>query len=236
MKKIIANIIFTKRCPFCSEVILPQNDCCKSCFKELPIIKGDVCNKCGMPFEKCLCSKEIREYDGLCAPFYYREKVIDAIHRYKFRDERAIGEFFSKNMAKRINYCFSDKTFHMIVPVPLYKKKLRERGYNQSMLLAKGIGKLINVPVFSFLSKDFDTKPQHLTDASKRAGNVAGVFSIKNPEKVKGKTILLCDDIKTTGFTLSECSRVLKLAGAEKVYCVCAAITGLGIDKESMLK
>ncbi len=236
MKKVIADIIFTKRCPFCGQVILPKNDCCKSCFEELPFVEGEACNKCGLPVTDCLCSREKREYDGLCAPFYYREKVADALQRYKFHGEKVIFEFFAKYMAKRIKYCFSDKTFDMIVPVPLYRKKLKERGYNQSLLLAKEIGRIIKVPVSSALSKDFDTKPQHLTDASKREGNVAGVFSMKEPEQIRGKTILLCDDIKTTGFTLSECAKVLKLNGAEKVCCVCAAITALGIDKDSVLK
>lgn len=236
MKKIIANIIFTKRCPFCGEVILPQNGCCKSCFESLPVIEGKVCSKCGVPITECVCSKDVRTYDGMCAPFYYREEVADAIQRYKFHDEKAICEFFANSMAERIKCCFSDKTFHMIVPVPLYRNKLRERGYNQSMLLAKEIGRILNIPVCDVISKDFDTSPQHFTVASKREGNVAGVFSVRDPESVRGKTILLCDDIKTTGYTLNECTKMLKLWGAEKVYCVCAAITRLGIDKDSLLK
>lgn len=236
MKKIIANIIFTKRCPFCSEVILPYKDCCDRCLEILPVIKGLVCGKCGLPYTECLCSSQTREYDGLCAPFYYRAEVSDAIQRFKFRGEKSIGEFFANSMAERIKYCFPDKTFHMIVPVPLYKKKLRERGYNQSMILARDIGKILKIPVCDIISKDFDTSPQHFTVASKREGNVAGVFSVSDTERVRGKTILLCDDIKTTGCTLNECTKMLKLWGAEKVYCVCAAITQRGIDKDSLLK
>lgn len=236
MKNFIANMIFTKRCPFCGEVILPYNMTCKICPENLPEIKGDICVKCGMPKENCLCSREVREYDGICSPFYYRDKVSDALQRYKFYNERYICDFFAKAMAERIKSCLPDQTFHMIVPVPLYHKKLKLRGYNQSMLLAEEIGRYINVPACSVLTKDFDTAPQHLTDAAKREGNVAGVFSVKDPQKIVGKTILLCDDIKTTGYTLSECAKVLKLWGAEKVYCVCAAITGLGIDKDTPLK
>ncbi len=236
MKELIANIIFTKRCPFCDQVILPRNDCCKSCFDNLPFIEGTACKKCSMPSDKCRCGSEKREYDGMCAPFYYRDEVTEAIHRYKFRGEKAIGAFFAEYMAERIRTCFPDKTFHMIVPVPLYGKKLRERGYNQSMILARKIGAILKIPVSDVISKDFDTAPQHLTAASKREGNVAGVFSVKKREIVRGKTILLCDDIKTTGFTLSECAKVLKMYGAEKVYCVCAAATAPGIDKDSVLK
>ena len=63
MKNILANIIFTKRCPFCGQVILPYNDCCKRCFDILPVIKGSVCSKCGLPFVECSCKRETREYD-----------------------------------------------------------------------------------------------------------------------------------------------------------------------------
>lgn len=236
MKKIIANIIFTKRCPFCGQVILPYNECCKRCFEILPVIKNDVCVKCGLSFSECSCKRETREYDGICAPFYYRDMVSEAVQRFKFRGEKSIGEFFAKEMAQRIKLCFPDKTFHMIVPVPLYKKKLRERGYNQSMVLAKDIGKILKIPVCNVISKDFDTQAQHFTHASKREGNVAGVFSIIDPELVRGKTVLLCDDIKTTGHTLNECTKMLKLWGAEKVYCVCTCITQRSIDKDNQLK
>lgn len=236
MREFAANMIFTKRCPFCGQVILPYNDCCGACLESLPVISGKVCLMCGMAEEKCVCRKEKRVYDGLCAPYYYHDGVSDAIQEFKFHGEKATGSFLAKSMAGRIKECFPDKTFHMITPVPLYRKKLRERGYNQSELLAAEIGKILKIPVCPVLSKDFDTGPQHLTKAADREGNVAGVFSVKDPEAVRGKTILLCDDIKTTGFTLSECAKVLKMCGAKKVYCVCAALTAFGIDKDTMLK
>lgn len=102
----------------------------------------------------------------------------------------------------------------------------KERGYNQSALLARELSALLGVPADCHaLCKSIDTPAQHALKGAERRGNVFGVFEVPAPESVEGKTILLCDDIKTTGATLDECAKTLKLAGAKEVYCVCIAVT-----------
>jgi len=115
----------------------------------------------------------------------------------------------------------------ILVPVPLQKAKLKARGYNQALELAKELGHSLHVlTVSDALIKIKKTKPQMQLNAKERADNLAGAFAIKNPEAVQGKKVFLVDDVYTTGSTMEECARVLKQAGAKQVWGIAIAREG----------
>ena len=109
--------------------------------------------------------------------------------------------------------------------VPMTERAQKKRGYNQSRLLALEISKRLLVPFDTLLVKQCDTKRQHDLTAEERTTNLVGAFGVADGADITGKTVILCDDIKTTGSTLAECVKVLKSCGAKEVYCLCAAIS-----------
>ena len=114
----------------------------------------------------------------------------------------------------------------MIVPVPLHYRRLRQRGFNQASLLARRLGSLLRIPVdYSSLRRTRWTEPQIGLSRNQRAANVKGAFSLKAMEKVKGKGVLLLDDVLTTGETVNQCARVLQDGGAREVVVLTVART-----------
>ena len=110
------------------------------------------------------------------------------------------------------------KVFDRIVPVPLHRKRLRERGFNQAVILARELSKRFDIPLdFISLRREIFTSPQVGLDREERSANVRGAFSATHPERIAGRRILLVDDVYTTGSTLAECARVLIRANAESV-------------------
>lgn len=108
--------------------------------------------------------------------------------------------------------------YHLVVPIPLHRTRLRERGFNQSLLLAKEIGTVWGIPIdYINLQRIRPTEPQINLKGKERIRNVKGAFAVKGEKAFKGKRVLLIDDVYTTGATVSECSKVLKKARAERV-------------------
>lgn len=129
-------------------------------------------------------------------------------------------------MANCVKSDFPRVNFDFICFVPFTKLQKIRRNFNQSELLAEHIAKLLEIPLKDVLIKLFETESQHKKSIRNRSGNVFGVYDVKENADVKGKTVLLVDDIKTTGATLNECAWILKIRGAKEVYCVTAALTG----------
>lgn len=151
-----------------------------------------------------------------------------AIHLLKYSGAERIADRFGFFMAKEIVADEELSTSDMIVPVPLHPARKRERGYNQSELIAGKIGVELRIRnEWHLLERIRQTQTQTLFDAEGRKKNIAGAFSMGKHLKVavKGKNILLIDDVITTGSTIRECARVLKENGAAKVYAASAAIT-----------
>ena len=222
----LLNVLFPRRCAYCGRVISCEDLCCDECADDLPRIKGEVCRKCGREKSDCSCKKAEKFYDGLAAPFYFSGKVRRGIHAYKFRHWRRNAGVFGYEMAKTVSERFSDIKFDYITEVPLTKKSKSERGYNQCELLADEISKHLKTEhKKEVLSKIYETRKQHDISAVFRKGNLSGVFEVNDPAEVEGKTILLVDDVSTTGETLNECAKMLWLHNANAVYCVLAALT-----------
>lgn len=131
----------------------------------------------------------------------------------------------AEDISETVKTDFTDINFDFIDFIPFSKNQNKKRKYNPAGEIAKEMSEILSIPVRNVLTKPFETGTQHISGSFYRQGNVAGAYDIAENANLHGKTVLLVDDIKTTGSTLNECTRVLKIAGADKVYCAVAALT-----------
>ena len=224
--KAFLSAVFPRRCAYCGITVRPDVMCCDDCGVSLPRIEGEICRKCGREKKLCSCKNAEKYYDGLTAPFYFTGNVRKGIHAYKFRHRRGNAEAFGYEMAKTVRKRFDGVDFDYIISVPLTDRSIRERGYNQCELLAVELSKHLGIEYRKgVLLKIYETRKQHTISSVFRKGNLSGVFEVSVPSEVEGKTLLLVDDISTTGETFNECSKMLWLYGAKSVCCVSTALT-----------
>ena len=205
----VMDFFFPRKCPFCGAVV-GKDLLCGDCRKNLPfcneIVKGS-------------------GYGQVTAPLYYKGKVRRAVLAYKFNGKLDGMETFGAMMAA----CAADRysgEFDAVTWVPVSKKRLRKRGFDQARYLAASLCVDWHVAPQETLCKTRDNPPQSgISDYKERRANVIGVYQAVDPANIAGKRFLLIDDIFTTGATLSECVRVLKEAGAADVVCLTLAIT-----------
>lgn len=217
--------LFPRRCAYCGKPVAPDRPSCQKCNSTLPRIKGEICGHCGREKEFCSCDEE-RYFDTLSAPFYYEGCVRKGMSLFKFYRNAKSSRAFGDEMAQTVRERLPDIQFDFIVSVPMTEKHKKERGYDQCELLASEISREIGIPYKSeIITKIFETEKQHGLKFYLRKGNLTGAFDIENRDEVNGKTILLCDDISTSGETLNECAKMLWLCGAKEIHCVVAALT-----------
>lgn len=225
IKDFILWFVLTKHCRYCNALVTKDEDLCADCRENLPRISGERCKFCGAGKERCTCKKHHMKYDGITAPFYYEKGIQESLKLLKFNNKSHLAMALAEDMAKCIQKDFNGVKFDFICFVPFSNLQKLERNYNQSELLAERLSQFLKIPVKNVLVKLFDVKTQHDMANQQRKGNVHGIYDVKNDFDVRGKTILLIDDIMTTGETLNNCALILKIRGAEKVYCATAAIT-----------
>ena len=206
----------------CGAVIEPQADYCEGCRDTMPFITGERCENCGEALKTCTCRKHRFHYQSVIAPFYYEGGAKRAVLKLKQYPVYALP--LAKECKSVIEMCYGSEAFDFVCCVPMHPKKQRQSGFNQSEALAREIAKQIGVPFVPALKALFETKPQHSLGNRLRAGNVRGVYDVMEECQVKNKSVLLVDDIKTSGATLNECALMLQLNGARSVRCVVAAI------------
>ncbi|MDD5289104.1 MAG: ComF family protein [Dehalococcoidales bacterium] len=228
------DLLFPKFCVGCGK----EGDfICSSCQASLPCIEPPVCTKCGKPqinfqaspgvnpatvlrMNEVFCSSCIgweADIDGIRSPFRFEGVIRKAIHAFKYNNLRAITGRLAKLLS---DYLIANPIrCDVLTPVPLHDKRLRERGYNQSCLLAKELGRLTGIPVSdSCLVRHHYNLPQARTaNVEERRQNVVGVFACQNDD-LRGKKVLLIDDVTTSGATLNACASVLKTAEAMSVW------------------
>ncbi|MDD6729025.1 MAG: phosphoribosyltransferase family protein [Eubacteriales bacterium] len=222
--------VIPKRCELCGEVVEVKETVCPDC-KNPPRIAPPVCEKCGCSKADCIC-KNKNEFKRIVAPYYYTDKIVAAVHRFKDGNMEFLAKRFILDMTKCVKENYGDISFDAVTFVPMRFWDEFKRGYNQSELLAKGIADNIDVPIMKLLAKTERTKPQKAQSERQRKVNVFGVFDVTDKDFVQDKTILLVDDVKTTGSTLNECAKMLKIYGAKEVYCVSLAIVKHKKDKK----
>ncbi|HSV94407.1 MAG TPA: ComF family protein [Spirochaetia bacterium] len=213
----LIDFLFPKKCVGCD---VYGKDLCNKCFRELSIADDQICPECGeesaMGWTHPRCKKELG-MDGLIVIYDYQDevskKVIDGI---KFD--------FNKNLIKDLlkNFRFeTGEKFDYLVPVPLHFYRENWRGFNQAEETALVVGKRMKIRVFDVLVRKRRTKQQSLIlDRKEREKNVKGAFEVsrENNKALKGKKVLLVDDVFTSGADMRECTKILKKAGVEIVW------------------
>lgn len=232
IKDFVLWLVFTKHCRYCNKLITKNEDLCEDCKESLPRIEGERCNFCGAGKERCACKKHRMKHDGITAPFYYEGGIKESLKLLKFNNKSHLAFTLAEDIAKSVQKDFEGVQFDFICFVPFSNMQKLERNYNQSELLAEHLSERLKIPVKNALVKLFDVKTQHDMANQSRKGNVHGIYDVKYGFSVTGKTILLVDDIMTTGETLNNCAVILKIRGAEKVYCATAAITAKKTKKK----
>ncbi len=221
----LINLLFPPYCPICGKSILDEDGAgfCKDCISLMIPINEPCCPGCSTPYPSASfghfcqeCSERERYYDLGRSLFIYHGKIKEAVHLFKYGGRRSLINSFEELIPRKIPAPLGK--YDLVIPVPLHIRKLRKRGFNQSLLIARTVGKLWDIEVDPFILKKIkDTPPQTELSYDERVINVKGAFSVNNPERILKKNILIVDDVFTTGSTIRECARELKRSGAKRV-------------------
>lgn len=205
----IKTLLFPERCPYCGALIEAEEIACASCMAELRRKHQAILGGAG----GCPC----------VSSFVYGGKVRRMLLRVKYRNRVQYIPQVAAIMADDIRHAYRTVRFDTVTAVPMHRRDLKARGYNQSELIARAISEKLSVPYLDTLQKVKQTpKQQHLT-YSERRKNLRGAFALIDKETVSGKQILLIDDIITSGSTLSACCKVLNKAAPALICCATVA-------------
>jgi ComF family protein len=243
MFALLIDIIYPPRCAVCGQFLwqgpLTRDRrsgwfCC-ACMADFRPVASPLCPICGQPFpseggddhlcEDCMTNRPF--YKAACAPYRYEGAMMSGIHRLKYGSKSFVADALGPLLASFAQERFIGSRPDLIMPVPLHPRRLRERGFNQSLLLARHVSRTLEIDLDRLSLRRVRYTPSQASLAKKdRQLNVRGAFQFEQTGAVRGKTVLLVDDVVTTGNTLNECARVLKEAGAQTVFGLSLARTG----------
>jgi ComF family protein len=237
--KALLDLIYPPRCLVCEDFLLepgasPEfpDGICAACGQGFVRNEGPKCSICGRPFpagtrpdhwcEGCL--RKPPNYEGLDAPYAYEGTLATAILRFKYGGMARAAAVLGPLLADFAVGWLKDESDPVVMPVPLHSKRLRQRGFNQSLLLARHVAARLSTGLdYVSLKRLKHTPPQAGLNREERRKNMKGAFVLERSQAVEGRTILLVDDVATTGETLNECARILKKAGSGRVLCLVLA-------------
>jgi len=225
--KTFVSFLFPSQCHCCERFLEEgQQGICPDCLLRIRWIEPPFCTICGVPFlsgeiknHPCgTCVTQKKYYTIARAIGHYDGPLREAIHRWKYEEKNYLTTFFGEKMAEGFHHYWDPTFFDLLIPVPLYPQRLRERGFNQALLLVKELSQRTGIPYQSgLLQKERATIPQIDLNGTEREKGVKGSFHVERKEDVEGKKILLVDDVYTTGATVNECSKVLLKAETDRV-------------------
>ncbi len=212
----LLNLFFPPRCAACGRA---GAWLCRACLAEVEWILPPLCPRCGQPLPggaQCPSrGRHPRQLDGLRSAAWHAGPLRLAIHRFKYRGQRVLAPYLATILVQA--WRRDPPPADLLVPVPLHARRLRERGYNQALLLAQALGHEAGLPVdAAALQRIRHTPPQVNLDAAQRLANVAGAFACHRA--LQDRAVCLVDDICTTGATLEACASALRQAGARSVW------------------
>jgi ComF family protein len=224
VRDFILSLLFPLRCPVCDEIAAPfGSKICSACRPKLQVVTSPRCFKCGKPLlniyeEYCQdCRRKQHTYIQGRSLYHY-QSAAPGIYRLKYGNRREYADFYGQEMAKHMKAFLTEIQPDVLVPVPLHKRRERSRGYNQSHLLAKAIARYTGIPVAANLVyRVKNTAPMKRLTPTQRQNNLKKAFHMKENE-VKLSTVVLIDDIYTTGSTIDAVSACLLEHGVKKVY------------------
>jgi competence protein ComFC len=220
------DFLLPQRCLLCNQEI-SRGMICHNCLDYIPVSKPPFCVRCGRPVKKnstCNYCKEKKYFDHGRAFMLFVPPADKIIHHFKYEKKTALAKLLGRAMANLIRTDHDMKKADLIVPVPLFWWKDLRRGYNQAALLCDVISSECKIMKAKILKRVRNTKSQTKLSEDDRRQNMFNAFRVDN-NGIEGKCVILVDDVMTTGVTVNECAKVLKAAGAAKVYSCVAAIT-----------
>lgn len=225
------NLILPPRCIQCGKILSEYNGLCSECFNKIDFISEPYCYICGHPFSDTANTKfGIKQICGNCAKerkhlvkmqrsaFVYDDNSKNLIIDFKFHDHTSSAEVLANMLFVAGKDIWAENP-DFLIPVPMHKKRLLKRRYNQAALLCKYLSRKSLVPTDYFsLMRTQNTVPQVSLTGIKRRKNLKNAFTVKRAEKLNNKSVVLVDDVKTTGSTLRECAKALQKAGVKNIY------------------
>ena len=233
MQNIITELVFPRRCPVCDDIVKPWGElCCPECKKKLQYLGDTFCVKCGKGL-----SKSETEYCVDCRKYphkfcrgrslYRYESVAGAMFRFKYHGRQEYAEFWGEELYRHLGRDILAMKPDAIVPVPLHKSRLKERGYNQAALLGKALAKRMDIPCLEkIVVRSKKTIAQKQLNYTERQNNLKKAFKL-SVNDVKLETVIIIDDIYTTGSTVDALAEVFLKQGVKKIYVITLA-AGIG--------
>jgi ComF family protein len=232
--KAFLDIIFPPRCHVCRCFLAEPTDIhlCNNCREKIITVSSPLCTICGVPFATengidhicghCLTTR--RPFAGARAAARFEGPLQELIHRFKYGKKIHLSRPLGLLTATVLGDFHPAVSADCIVPVPLHRRRLRERGFNQSQLIGRILAKSWEIPLSVHnLRRIRWTTPQTGLSAAERERNIRGAFAVVKPDRLEGKRLLLVDDVYTTGSTVTECAKTLRQSGAKEVYVVTVA-------------
>jgi len=232
LKDDLLDFVYPQSCPICEKPLRRgEKEVCEDCWNALASLPSSYCPYCKSFLEngdadfehRCSFLKhpEDRKILAVRSLGTFNDYYRTLIHRFKYDKKIHLGERLAKSLGEKVA---KEKDFlncDLIIPVPLHRSRHRERGFNQSDILAQGVSQRTGVPLAKgILKRKKHTQDQTYLDPQQRKENVKDAFVITQPEKINGKQVILVDDVITTGATLNECAQMLLEAGATKIFAV----------------
>ncbi len=229
MQHIVTELLFPRRCPVCDGIVTPWGDlCCKACINKVRYIGVNYCMRCGKGL-----SRQETEYCHDCRrhphlfergrSLYRYEGVAGTLFRFKYQGRQEYADFFAEEMYRHLGQDICAMQADAIVPVPLHKSRYKERGYNQSALLGKALAKRCQIDFLdNIVIRQKKTVPQKQLNYKERQNNLKRAFKLSGND-VKLNTVIIIDDIYTTGSTVDALSQVLLQGGVKHVFVVTLA-------------
>ncbi|MBS5323837.1 MAG: ComF family protein [Lachnospiraceae bacterium] len=216
-------MLYPRRCPVCHDIAVPGGSrICNVCREKLKPITGPRCFRCSKPLKReeqeyCKDCRKTRLFDQGIGIFPYGSVLQESLFKLKYGKRQEYGGFYGQIAAVYSREIIRNWGVEIIIPIPLHRKRMEKRGYNQAELIAEALGKTLCIPVDSRLMKrKVNTRPQKELDYRERKQNMKNAFFLKGENRYR--RILLVDDIYTTGSTIEAAAELLKRNGAENVF------------------
>ena len=213
----LLDLLYPRKCALCRRILSKdETDYCRKCRMDTPLfpIREENTHPSG--------KSKLRFLDSVTAVWYYKGNVREAILRLKFHKALFLAEPLGRSLASRVQQTHPEG-FDLLTWVPVSAKRKRQRGYDQSELLAKAVSTELGIPLKPLLKKLRNNPAQSGMSGEERLANVLGVYRAVEGQNLTGLCVLLIDDVFTTGATAEECARVLLSAGAKEVHCAVVA-------------
>ncbi|MCQ4311319.1 ComF family protein [Pseudomonas stutzeri] len=219
-------------CQLCDERCETGQSLCSPCETELPWLGGQ-CSICALPLPATgltcgQCLKQPPTFDHVAVPWRFDFPVDSLITRFKHQSRWPLGRLLAEHLGRHLQHAFDEGLPRpdTLLPVPLARKRLRQRGFNQAQMLAHWLSPVLKIPVRNeLLQRIQDTQSQQQLDAASRRRNLRQAFALTDERQLVGRHVAIIDDVLTTGATAEALARLLKRAGAARVDVYCLART-----------